>query len=104
LVACAFSALSHQHNEEHVKIKDIIKESEFLVKLLDYEFINKPSPRIKEDFSGVVDYLIQRDVFTTHETYPETVSVPHEGAGYHTFLCNMFWPLIDSCKRKFDMI
>ena len=92
MVSCVIS------KEGNVLKEDLIKESEYLVSLLQLEFVTKPSSSIKEKFGSVIDAMVERGIlaYNSRETSNPMVSITPEGEGIITFLNYLYWPLLDS--------
>jgi len=97
-VACAL--YSSLWSKSGVNKEDLIRECKFLCSLLSMEFVNLPSPTLEVDFGAVVDNMLERGILSPDpgKSNRDTpcVHVSRKGEGFISFLCLLFWPLIDS--------
>eukprot|EP01114_Cavostelium_apophysatum_P016610 TRINITY_DN4768_c0_g1_i2.p1 TRINITY_DN4768_c0_g1~~TRINITY_DN4768_c0_g1_i2.p1 ORF type:complete len:1170 (+),score=311.65 TRINITY_DN4768_c0_g1_i2:168-3677(+) len=89
MVACALSSCS----KEGMKKQNVIDGAKFLNRLLWFEFVNKPSPDLEEDFEEVFRGMVEKNYLSEDKGI---VNVTPAGEGAIAFLCHLFWPTIDS--------
>jgi len=98
MIAC--SLYSSLWSKSGINRETLVRECEFLNFLLSIEFVNLPSPHMKLDFNAAIQSLLTRGILIPSEGYTAEntplIHVSSKGEGYISFLCNMFWPLIDS--------
>jgi glycerol-3-phosphate O-acyltransferase len=86
LIACVL--FSYQKVKKDTLIDDVL----FLRKLFAIEFPEKSYPT-KEVYSSIIDSMTERSILLNNE---DIISISENAHGHITFLCYMFWPLIDT--------
>lgn len=106
VVACAIYAYETQHGRTDataVPLDELMRTSNFLSRLLRYEFIYKPNPLQSDRFSDTVTFMVRRGILKFVDDSASALMVRDEltndeprGAVEYLFLCSLFWHFIDS--------
>eukprot|EP00761_Pharyngomonas_kirbyi_P002199 gb/GECH01002203.1/.p1 GENE.gb/GECH01002203.1/~~gb/GECH01002203.1/.p1 ORF type:complete len:1156 (+),score=242.96 gb/GECH01002203.1/:1-3468(+) len=99
MVACAIASYGEQTAfKDGVTRNQLLDTAYFLADLLKCEFVQTETPNAKPDLNKAIDYMLHRGILCQSEDGEKMIAT-QEGGGViqpFTFLCNMFWPFIDS--------
>eukprot|EP01120_Amphizonella_sp_Union-15-10_P010869 TRINITY_DN4505_c0_g1_i6.p1 TRINITY_DN4505_c0_g1~~TRINITY_DN4505_c0_g1_i6.p1 ORF type:complete len:1140 (-),score=214.44 TRINITY_DN4505_c0_g1_i6:109-3528(-) len=78
-----------------VELESLLLGARFISDLLNIEFVYKPDKEHEDKFDNAIESLISRNIFTESSSTIKISSSPHAHNTFH-FLCNLFWPFIES--------
>jgi 1-acyl-sn-glycerol-3-phosphate acyltransferase/nucleoside-diphosphate-sugar epimerase len=98
IVSCSLESFGNRKNEGVTRV-ELVQSSKFLADLLKFEFVYKDILDTTQDFSALIDLMIQREILKsrTDEQGNELIYIVASSENeIHKILCAMLWPFIES--------